>query len=90
MTQRRIEIRTYHLPDDEWMRYVLSHGRGSYLGVVYVIYCKSSYPLISLETVVFSGQTGTNNHNIILIMLCLRQIFINFVSGDENALRTGL
>ena len=72
------------------MRYVLSHCRESYLGVLYIIYSQSSYPLISLETVVSSGRAGTNNHNIILIMLCLRQIFINFVSGDENALRTGL
>ena len=28
MTRCRTEIRTYHLPDDERMRYVLSHGRG--------------------------------------------------------------
>ena len=29
MTQCRAEIRTYHLPDDERMRCMLSHGRGS-------------------------------------------------------------
>ena len=28
MSQCLTEIRTYHLPDDERMRYVLSHGRG--------------------------------------------------------------
>ena len=27
----RADIRTYHLSDDEWMRYVLSFGRGFYL-----------------------------------------------------------
>ena len=25
---RRTEIQTYHLPNDEWLHYVLSHGRG--------------------------------------------------------------
>ena len=28
MTRCRAEIRTYYLPDEERMRYVLSHGRG--------------------------------------------------------------
>ena len=28
MMRCQAEIRTYHLPDDERMRYVLNHGRG--------------------------------------------------------------
>ena len=38
MTQSWTEIKTYHLPDDEQMRYVLSHGRG--------LFFKHSFPII--------------------------------------------